>query len=260
MTTELRTLTNEYLVNLADAKNLNAATIQSYRHDLAVFVDWLENQDINDWHQVDQNTLLAWLTEQTQAKATIRRHLLSLQRFFRYWQSRSVLDDNPVDLVELPVNDVTNPDQPLTKAEMERLLGRIKLTEFSQVRTRLMIELLYSTGMRVSELCKLKVSDFQFDLQTIQLSDRVVLYDDQTAMVLRWYLMDLQPQADQHLFERTPKQPFSRQLIWQLIRQAGTEAGFDNVSPRRIRQSFIARLTENGAPLTLIQTLLGRHV
>ena len=54
MTTELRTLTNEYLVNLADAKNLNAATIQSYRHDLAVFVDWLENQDINDWHQVDQ--------------------------------------------------------------------------------------------------------------------------------------------------------------------------------------------------------------
>lgn len=259
MTTDLRTLTSKYLSRLADDQRLSPATIQSYRHDLSVFVDWLEDQSINDWDQVDQWTITSWEKEQNQAQATIRHHLLSLQRFFRYWQGQGVLDHNPVDLIEIPTNDGVIQDLPFTSAEMERLLNRIKLTEFSQLQVRLMIELLYSTGMQVSELCNLRLSDFQFDLQVIQLNDRVVLYDDQTAMVLKWYLMDLKPTADQFMFERTNDQPFSRQVVWQLVRQAGEEAGLENVSPRRIRQSFIARLQENGAPASLILTLLGRR-
>ena len=236
---------------------LQARTKDAYYQSVLQFKNYFQSIGIQQWTQIDQWSLQHWQRQQTTSPSTQRRQLLQLGHFFAYAQQQQWVQTNPVHKMKLPTAQPTAV-RPLTGEAIQQVLDQLAVTDVQQLRTRLMIELLYTTGMRAQELTQVKVTDVQVAIQVIQLPKRVVLYDDLTATTLKQYLTTLSP-AQVYLFEARGQQPITRQAVWQRVKQAGRQAGVTEFTPAKLRASFAARLQENGAPPTLIQTLLGSN-
>lgn len=236
---------------------LRPRTRAAYLQSVLQFKNYFQSIGIQQWVQIDQWTLQHWQRQQTTSPTTQRRQLLQLGHFFTYAQRQRWLQTNPVSKMQLPTAQ-SKSVSPLAGEQIQQVLNQLSITDWQQLRTRLMIELLYTTGMRAQELAQVKLTDLKPALQVVQLPQRIVLYDDLTAATLQAYLTTRT--AEQvYLFESRSHQPLTRQAIWQRVKQAGAHAGVDNFAPAQLRASFAARLTENGAPPTLIQTLLGAN-
>lgn len=245
-----------YQAWLAD-QPLQPRTKAAYLQSVLQFENYFQSIGIHQWSQIDQWTLQHWQRQQTTSPTTQRRQLLQLGHFFTYAQRQRWLQTNPVSKMHLP-SATSHSVAPLTGKQIQHVLTQLRVDDPQQLRTRLMIELLYTTGMRAQELTQVKLTDLQLDLQVIQLPRRIVLFDDLTATTLQTYLASL-PADQVYLFESRSQQPLTRQAIWQRVKQAGVKAGVAELAPAQLRASFVARLTENGAPPTLIQTLLGAN-
>jgi integrase/recombinase XerD len=201
------------------------------------------------------------------ATRSIARHLAALRNFFRYLLAEGRMDVDPTTILRSPRQSRTLPNY-LSGNEIERLLESPDLSKQTGIRDRAMLEVLYATGVRVSELCLAELSDVNLELGVLRVSgkggkQRLVPIGRPALSALRVYLETARPgllkgRASRYLFVTARGGPMTRQAFWKLLARYGRKAGLRRrLTPHVIRHSFATHLLERGADLRSVQTLLG---
>lgn len=260
----------DYLHYLRVERGLSDNTIKSYRQDLdeaGAFFD----KHTGDITKVDQFVILNFLEslqKQHKAPNTIIRAVSTLRRFFQYLVQFHVIKDDPMLKVDSPKKAQTLPDV-LTIAEVNKLLAVPDTSKKLGVRDRAILETLYATGLRVSELVNLKLGDLHLPMNLLQtigkgdkeriipISDVAVDWLNQYMKTTRVQLLDGKSNTE-YLFLNAHGRQLTRQAIWQMIKKYVNLAGIKrHVTPHTLRHSFATHLLENGADLRIVQELLG---
>lgn len=260
----------DYLHYLRVERGLSENTIKSYRQDLeeaGAFFD----KHAGTITKVDQFVILNFLEslqKQNKARNTIIREVSTLRRFFQYLVQFHVIKDDPMLKVDSPKKAQTLPDV-LTVAEVNKLLSMPDVHKKLGIRDRAILETLYATGLRVSELVNLKLGDLHLPmnlLQTIGKGDkeRIIPISDVAINWLNHYLKTTRVQLlsgksnTEYVFLNAHGRRLTRQAIWQMIKKYVKQAGIKrHVTPHTFRHSFATHLLENGADLRIVQELLG---
>ena len=259
---------DDFVYFMDTSKHKSNNTIQSYKRDVTKYIDYLESSGITDISQTTKSTVLTYLINlQNQGKAasTVSRTLASIRSYYLFVEQSGEMIINPTKNLESPHVEKKLP-QILSADEVDRLLNQPSLNEPKGLRDKAMLELLYATGIRVSELITLSVGDVNTSLGFIRCSsskkERFIPLGHIAVKALSDYLEKARPVmlADNTdiLFVNCSGAPMSRQGFWKLIKQYGVLAGISaDITPHTLRHSFAAHLLENGADLKSIQEMLG---
>jgi len=257
---------------LAFERGLSARTVRAYLGDVERLVSWLQEQGVEDPGTVDHRRLrdyLYHLKDQEMAASSIRRALSSVRTYFGFLIEEGRVEVDPTDSLESPRSWRRLPTV-LSREEAAAMLESPEETRATCWRDRSILELLYATGMRVSELTQLKVSDIQTEERLVRVQgkggrERLIPYGSAAARALCRYLRDLRPKIDRgraesKVFLNVRGTPLTRMAVWQIVKDAASHTGVEKrVSPHTLRHSFATHLLEGGADLAAVQELLG-HV
>lgn len=260
-----------FLEYLQVEMGLSRNTQQSYARDLRLFCKALGIGEA-DLLQVGRSRIIRYVTDlkmQGRAAATIARKLAALKAFYRFLVGEGFLAADPAEAVEAGTKGVHLP-KVLTEDEVRTLLAQPDVTTAKGLRDRALLEMLYATGMRVSELVHLKREDVHLDLQYVLVfgkgaKERIVPMGSVAARFLGRYLAEGRPaffvkgEEDPGIvFLGLGGQALTRQRVWELIGDYGRSAGLlKRISPHMLRHSFATHLLDNGADLRSVQEMLG---
>ncbi|MDC4184625.1 site-specific tyrosine recombinase XerD [Loigolactobacillus coryniformis] len=251
-------------------KGLSQNTVSSYTRDLMKFKAYLEQQKLADFKQ-DRFVILnflATLKAQAMANNSVIRMVSSLRKFYRFLLETEQITIDPMQQVDSPKKQQHLP-QVLSQAEVKRLLAVPDTTTALGIRNRTILEVLYATGLRVSELTHLKLAELHLSLGLIQTlgkgdKERLIPIGDVAIEWIKRYLETSRPtflkagQSEPILFLNHYGRPFTRQGIWKNLKQMVRAAGIEkDITPHTLRHSFATHLLENGADLRVVQELLG---
>ena len=253
-------------------RGLSKRTLSAYQHDLENCIEFLAQQGITDPSHVTPTVLRTWifsLHEVGLAPSSIRRAQSAVRTFFRFLLAEGWLSVDPTERLESPKIRDRLPEF-LTKEETQRLLDAPNPQKSLYWRDRSILELLYASGVRVSELVGLLISGLDLDDSFITVfgkggKERIVPVGVPALLTLRRYLSELRPKLDQaegrgHVYLNARGRPLTRESVWKLVRDSGRRADINkNVSPHTLRHTFATHLLEGGADLAAVQELLG-HV
>ncbi len=258
----------EYVTELK-LQGVSSNTAVSYERDLLRLSDYLTMQNRTDWKLVTETDLQAyirWMHQEKKRPSTIARAVASIKAFFRYLEQTDRAVHNPAVYLKAPKVEKAIPHI-LTTEETELLLRQPDGKSAKAVRDRAMLELLYATGIRVSELVQLKVQDVSMNMEYILCSlggrERVVPFGKTAKKALAEYLEEARPKLAKDpscelLFTNLSGQKMSRQGFWKLVRQYAKAAGIQGeITPHTLRHSFAAHLVNNGADLYAVQEMMG---
>lgn len=261
-----------YRVYLKLEKSLQPNTVEAYLGDVEKLRIFLKENGVELLAATidDLAAFLASLTDIGIHARSRARILSSLRSFYGFLRLDGFIDKDPTELLESPKIGMHLPDV-LTLHEIDDVINAIDLSKKEGQRNRAMIELLYSCGLRVSELCALKMSDLYLQEQFIRVTgkgdkQRLVPISSRAIAELEAYFTDrnripVKPGYEDYVFisERL-KKPLSRIMVFHFIKQLVLEAGIKkNVSPHTFRHSFATHLLEGGASLRVIQAMLGHE-
>ena len=249
---------------------LAASSLSSYRRDLAGFGAWLAKRGL-PLLAVERAHFDHWLSDQFQAKAkatSVARRLSALRRFYRFQLSRGAIDEDPTLRVRAPKKPRRLPKH-LSEVQVEALLAAPDTRTLLGVRDRAMLETLYATGLRVSELTGLKRSQVAHDAGVVRVvgkgsKERLVPMGDEAVDWISRYLREVRPalagpsKCDE-VFLTQRHGPLTRQAFWALIKRYAVRAGIASaaLSPHVLRHAFATHLLNHGADLRVVQLLLG---
>lgn len=258
-----------WLERLAVERGLSPATIDAYRRDLGRLGAWLEGRGGETLEKANQASIaehLRWLSRRQISPRSTRRALAAMRGFFGDLIEAGERGDNPVENLESPRLWKRLPDV-LSEQEIERLLAAPDLTTPRGVRDRAMLELLYATGLRVSELVGLRLQQLDLEGGFVLAfgkgqKERVVPVGEAAELRLRTYLGQVRPALvrGRHdaVFVSQRGGPMTRQGFWKILKAYGRGAGIDaRLSPHVLRHSFATHLLEHGADLRAVQAMLG---
>ncbi len=258
----------DYLHYLRVERGLSKNTLLSYGQDLRQFAAFLEQKKIT-LTQVDRDLIMLYLESQLQhqkARTSHSRCITSLRRFFRYLMQEELVTKDPMQLIELPKKESHLPEV-LSMSEVEMLLQTPDVKKPLGLRDRAILELMYATGLRVSEVINLKLADLHLELGIVQTlgkgqKERLVPIGDTAVMWVQRYLKTARPKLlrtpNDYLFVNFHGNQLTRQGIWKNLKQQVKLAGIKkNVTPHTLRHSFATHILENGADLRIVQELLG---
>lgn len=260
---------DKYENYLATEKKASKNTLSSYLRDIRQFGNYLELHCGVDYAAVTAQMLsdyINWLRASNKSVATVSRSIASLKNFYGYLVSLGVFDENPAAGL-VPDKTVHKLPQILTSKEVELLLEQPETTDMKGYRDKAMLELLYATGIRVSELIDLDISDVNIAAGIIKCTSRdkvrmIPLYPA-AIRALTEYVEFIRPQMiaspeEKSLFVNVSGERMSRQGFWKLIKTYQVKAKIEKeITPHTLRHSFAAHLLENGADLRSIQEMLG---
>ena len=263
---------DQFLNLLLVEKGLSAHTLDAYGRDLARYLEFLAESGIRTPKAVTPTAILGYLghlRESGLAPRSRARKLTAVRMFHKFLFAEGMTATNPAALIESPKAPRLLPHA-LSPAEVERLLAAPAGIEPRDRRDRAMLETLYATGLRVSELVGLRLSDLQLDVGYVRVfgkgsKQRIVPLGEIASDELRLYLADGRPLlagkgSDPRIFLNRAGKGLTRQGFWKIIKRRAAEAGIiKDISPHTLRHSFATHLLENGADLRSVQTLLG-HV
>lgn len=255
---------------LAKVKQASGNTISSYMRDIRQFVDWLhqkEGGDILNATNKDVCDYLSFMQTQGKSGATASRSLASLKNFFSYAVSSGFLEKSPVsDGIHVERGEKKLP-QILTGKEVELLLAQPVCSDAKGYRDKAMLEVMYATGMRVSELVELNVEDVNLELSVVKCGgekkSRVIPLYPAALRALTDYIQEARPTlivepAESALFVNISGTRMSRQGFWKILKFYQAKAGIEKeITPHTLRHSFAVHLLENGADLGSLQELMG---
>lgn len=260
---------DQFIIYLREVKKSSENTILSYRRDLKKFCGYMEKHQIRNILQVTVTNLNSYLISMETshfAPSTISRNLAVLKTFFAYLCRKGLMKENPAMGFKAPKVEKKVPEV-LTVEEVSLLLGQPSGNSNKAIRDRAMLELLYATGMRVSELVDLKVDDLNLAAGYIRCDDngreRMIPCGCAAQEALKDYVRNARPamisRADEKaLFVNCNGTSLSRQGLWKLLKQYAKRAGIGtDITPYTLRHSFAAHLVENGANLRSVQEMLG---
>jgi integrase/recombinase XerD len=258
-----------WLESLALERGLSPRTVASYRGDLSRLGDWLERERGVELPRADGRALadhLRWLARREIAPRSAARALSAMRGFFGALIEEGERADDPTEHLEAPRRWQRLP-KVLTEEEVERLLAAPDGARPAGVRDRAMLELLYATGLRVSELVGLRLPQLRLEGGFLLAfgkgaKERVVPVGETAEAALRRYLAQVRPGLGggrrPEVFLNLRGMPLTRQGFWKILSAYGRRAGIGRpISPHMLRHSFATHLLEHGADLRVVQTLLG---
>ena len=254
---------------LKEDKNASESTVSSYQRDLRRLDKYLAEHGIDDVQSVtatNLNSYVLYLERQGLSTATVSRNVASMKAFFHYSCRKHKIENDPTETIKAPHIEKKMPDI-LSKEETVRLLEQPAGDSPKELRDRAMLELLYATGVRVTELISLEIPDVQLGMNYIVCRDagkeRVIPFGENARRSLERYLRSgrdalLKGQESSYLFVNCSGKMMSRQGFWKLIKQYASRAGIvADITPHTLRHSFAAHLVQNGADLKAVQEMLG---
>ena len=251
-------------------RGLSINTRKAYADDIGQFLGYLDQKGVTSLNQVDRKQVLDHLMvmkDKGMSTSSISRHLVSIKVFFRYLQQEGLLDKNVTDTMDSPKLWKILPDT-LSEKEVDLLLRAPDMRKPLGVRDRAILEMFYASGLRVSELANLQISSLHLDDGYIRVigkgrKERVIPVAEDSANILHCYLEEVRPMLCdnphlQNVFVSKRETALCRQRLWQIIKEYTKKAGImKNVTPHTLRHSFASHLLQNGAPLRVIQEMLG---
>lgn len=258
-----------FIEYLKQVKNASENTMVSYQRDLLQMAKFLENMGISEPERVTKtalNSYILYLEKEGKATTTVSRMLASIKAFFSYELKNGKIRRDPADTIHAPKIEKKAPVI-LTVDEVNRLLAQPEGKTAKEVRDKAMLELLYATGIRVSELIHLKMTDLNMPVGFITCRDehkeRIVPFGKVAKEALARYLETARPELsrgreNEWLFTNCSGGSMSRQGFWKLIKYYGKLAGIEeDITPHTLRHSFAAHLIGNGADMKAVQTMMG---
>ena len=267
----MREFVKEYLATLRYEKNLAENTIQSYRRDLEKFLDFISGKNVNDVAEIETHHLADFfdaLRKSNATNSTSARNLSSLKGFFKFLDKRGYIKKNPTEKL-LPMRTERKLPEVLSINEVEAILKQPNTSEKLGLRDSAILELLYSSGLRVSELTDLKISDIFFDEEVLRIfgkgsKERVVPFGKSARKRLEEYLLKSRPllekrnKSGNYVFLNSRGGKLSRMSVWQIVNKYVKQAEITKeVHPHTFRHSFATHLIEGGADLRAVQEMLG---
>ncbi|EFH29309.1 MAG: site-specific tyrosine recombinase XerD [Lactobacillus mulieris] len=252
-------------------RGLSKNTVDSYQLDLNQFIEYLDKEKITDWPEdpLIIDSYLAKQRDEGKKTSTISRGITTLRRFYRYLLRQHILVVDPLIQIDTPKQEKRLP-LALSQKEVEQLLAQPDIKTTTGLRDRAILELLYATGMRVSELINLKEADLHTDLKIIRVlgkgsKERLVPVTDFALNWLDKYLKNVRDPAllkkgvaCDFLFLNNRAGQLTRQAVWQSIKKYSKLAKIDkDITPHTLRHTFATHLLENGADLRVVQEILG---
>lgn len=249
--------------------HLSDNTVQAYRRDMRRFYEWAGDRKPQKLNVNDLSDYAAWLHAKNLSPASLARHLISLKMFYRYLQLEAITLDNPAELLGSQKLWQRIP-QVMSPETIERMLLQPLTNKHCKARDRALLELLYATGCRASEISNLKVRDVRLDDGLVICrgkgdKERVVPLGGRAIEAVRVYLRDERPtlagpgeDPSPYLLLSRRGKPVRRERVWELVKSYALQAGaHPDVSPHTLRHSFATHLLAGGADLRLVQEMLG---
>ena len=262
-------LVSAYENYLLKVKQASANTVASYLRDIRQFSAWLsETQGINiaDAQQLNISGYMDHLRLEGRSGATLTRNIASLKNFYAYLVSSGFIEENPVNDIHVERGEKKLP-QILSSREIELLLAQPACTDAKGIRDKAMLEVMYATGIRVTELISLDLEDVNLELGLIRCSDarksRSIPLYPAALKALYTYLRDVRSgmvadRGEHALFVNVNGSRMSRQGFWKILKSYQSSAHITKeITPHTLRHSFAVHLLENGADLDSLQELLG---
>lgn len=254
---------------LRNEKKSSDNTLDSYLRDLGQFLSYCEMNEIKEVSHVDKKTVekfFEYLTVIGKSNATVSRVAASLRCFFNYLIKTSEIESSPLSGIKLKSTEKKLPEI-LSGKEVLNLLSQPSDSDYKSIRDRAMLELLYATGIKVSELTELEVSDVNIQIGILNLknakNERIIPIYPAAVKTLQNYMINVRPiivtdRKEYRLFTNMSGQPLSRQGFWKIVKFYAQKANIKKeITPHTLRHSFAAHLLENGADLKDIKEMLG---
>ncbi len=262
---------NQFLVHMAGERGLSANTTAAYRTDLEQFRAFLASREQSSWERVTREDMLAFLLflrERRYANSTVARRTAAVKSFFGYLHQEGLIADDPTEQIDSPKVDRFLP-RPLSTNQVDELLELpLRSRSAEGARDKAMLELLYATGMRVSELVALDLPHLDMDAATVRCVGKAgrerALPVSPTALTAleeyldigRTQLMRNAPPTDALFLNHRGKR-LTRQGFWLILKGYAEVLGLSDLTPHTLRHSFAAHMLENGADLRDVQERLG---
>ncbi len=263
------TYIDEYTSFMSNQRHKSVNTVESYKRDVKQSLTYLEDTGVNDLAATTKTTVLTYLLglqQQGRASSTISRTLASLRSFYVFMMQNGVVQKDPTMNLETPHVEKKLPSI-LTAEEVELLMEQPKPIDPKGCRDKAMLELLYASGIRVSELINLNVHDVNLNLAFLHCSaarkDRIIPIGHKAVAALEVYMAGprqkmIRQMGEHALFVNCNGQRLSRQGFWKIVKYYQHQAGIvTEITPHTLRHSFAAHLLENGADLKSIQEMMG---
>ena len=254
---------------MEEEKHASKNTTLSYQRDLLKMADYLEENGITDCGKVTKtalNSYILFLEKEGKAASTVSRALASTRSFFGWLFKEGKIRRDPADSMHAPKIEKKVPVI-LTVDEVTKLLEQPSGANPKEIRDKAMLELLYATGIRVTELVNLKLSDVNMSIGFITCRDehkeRMIPFGHAASEALERYYREsrqilLKEEESEYVFVNCSGKSMSRQGFWKLIKQYAKKAGIqEDITPHTLRHSFAAHLVQNGADLKAVQEMLG---
>lgn len=265
-------LINQFIEYLEYEKRYSKKTIINYEKDLELFNTYLKENKITDIKNIDYNTIrkyLSHLHEKKYLSSSISRKISTLRSFFKYNLKENKITNNPMTLISNPKKEKKLPKY-LNYEEMEKLLNSIDTSELEGIRNKLIIELLYSTGIRVSELVNIKIKDIRIKENQINIlgkgnKERIVLFGEKAKEMIKIYLNAYKEYFkgnilnDYLLINKKGKQLTTNKIeliVKDVLKKSSLKL---NISPHTLRHTFATHMLDSGADLKSVQELLGHE-
>ena len=265
----MNTYVKEYTSFMTDIRHKSLNTVESYKRDVTQYISYLDGTGVTDISSTTKTTVLSYLLylqKEGRASSTVSRTRASLRSYYLLMMQNGVVKSNPTSNLEAPHVEKKIP-KILSGEEVELLLEQPKNCDNKGIRDKAMLELLYATGIRVSELINLDVSDVNVPMSFVRCKggkkERIIPMGHQAKDALENYINNVRKymvkdENETALFVNCSGARLSRQGFWKLIKYYQHIAGIEtDITPHTLRHSFAAHLLENGADLHSIQEMMG---
>lgn len=258
-----------FIQYIHDVKKASVNTELSYKRDLGKVCDYLTAHGVTSFADVREAHLegyMSYLEENHFSAATISRNVASVKALYHYMLREGIVTEDVSAVLRSPKIEKKLPEI-MSPQEVVRLLEQPSGDSLKEIRDKAMLELLYATGIRVTELISLKITDVNIGMNFIMCRDgnkeRVVPFGNMAKQAMVRYIDQardamMEGELSDVLFVNCSGQPMSRQGFWKLIKHYAKKAGIEaDITPHTLRHSFAAHLVENGADLRSVQEMLG---
>ena len=266
----LRECFNDFIGHLRLERGLSPRTAKAYGSDMELFIRYLETLHIDNWEEVKRDDIWDFLEadkDQGMEPTTLARRLVSVKVFFRYLVEEQIIKNDITDIMEGPRGDRLLPGF-LTEGEIDRLLAAFTGRDILSIRNRAILEVLYASGLRASEMTQLRLDKVDFNENYLRVigkrdKERVVPFGREASKCMAAYLQKARPKLDKtgqalEFFLSNHGRPLTRERIWMIVKEAARLAGIDKeIYPHMVRHSFATHLLKHGADLRVIQEMLG---
>ena len=255
---------DDFISYILIEKGLSKNTALAYRTDLNTYLKFLEDKKIN-YETIThlEITDFLWHLKTSDFKPrSIYRMIESIRQFYKFLIAENFIKTNPTANLTAPKLDLILPDM-LTNEEVTKLLNSVSDSDNLSIRNRAMLELLYATGLRVSELINLKFSNIDIEECYVKIfgkgnKERLVPFGQKAQLYLKRYLRVRNNSKSEYLFLTRLNKPISRIEFWRQLKQIAIKAGITkNITPHTLRHSFATHLLTGGADIRFVQEMLG---